>query len=157
MTKKAKGWNSFRPYQKGDLLEVAKDLPEQDAAELNALGFTDFAEIERQLLAEGARLRTWETEDGPVASFGVTPTKDKSVGLIWLLPTNAAHKRWRWGVRQTQKTIAELAEGYTVLTNFKDTRNKKQIQWLRRIGFTFLSTVEAPSGQTFTEFVRFTK
>lgn len=149
--------NIYRDYIRGDLPRVYSDLTDLDQQELKDGGIADPIQAERALDAMGARMITWDTDRGPAGVFGVTPSDTPGAGMIWAIPTNFAHKRWRFAVRTTEQLIEELGTKYDVLFNFKDARNIKQINWLKRVGFTFIATVQMPNGQTYHEFVRIMK
>lgn len=148
--------NHFRPYQKGDLARVWADLRPEDYREYAAVGATDHDLLEGYLMLESQRVQTWDTEDGPVLIFGVTPSWEPGVGLIWAIATPAAEARWRFIARHTNKILSQLGEGYLVLSNYKDARNTRQINWLRRLGFTFIRRLSGFGGgpHDFLEFVR---
>ncbi|WP_422049731.1 hypothetical protein [Shimia sp.] len=157
MTEPKHGWNAFRPYAQGDLGRVWDTLLGDELRELQDGGMRNPEALEGELLALGTKMIVWDTEDGAVAVYGVTPTPDPEVGLIWALPGSKAHKRWRWGVKTTEDAIVELGRDYSVLMNLKDARNTKQITWLKKIGFTFINRLQGENGQTYLEFVRIMK
>lgn len=147
------GWDRFRPYRRGDLSRVWANLRDEDRTELTTSGFLDPDVLEDILSLEACKVKTWDTEVGPVAALGVTRTDDPQVGLIWALASKLAVPRWRFAVRNTEAVLNELGEGFLVLANFKDSRNRQQINWLKRVGFTFINTHEG-DGATYHEFVR---
>jgi hypothetical protein len=148
--------NEFRAYRRGDLLAVAETLRPEDAREFAAVGLTIDETLEDYLEVAGGRLLTWDTEDGPVAVLGVTPSEDWREGTVWAVASTRAEARWRFAVRHTEAVLKRLSEGHLVLSNFKDARNTKQIAWLRRLGFVFLRKVEdfQGSGHAFYQFTR---
>lgn len=150
-------WDNFRPYKTGDLSAVWADLRDEDKLELTANGLNDPEYIEEVLQRAATKIMTWETEGGPVAVLGVTSMPDPNVGLIWAVASDKARPRWRFAVRNTPKMLDELGDGYMVLTNLKDSRNINQIEWLKKVGFTFINMHEAPAGHTYLEFVRIMK
>lgn len=142
----------FRPYKKGDLPALWDNLRAEDLSELQGLGINNPALVEQHL----GHTQTWDTPDGPVACLGVTPTDEPGVGLVWALAAEAARPRWRFAVRNTQAVLDEIGSDYLILTNFKDARNKGQVRWLRRVGFTFINRV--PLGnREYLQFVRIMK
>lgn len=151
-----KTWNRFRPYRRGDLLKVWRDLRPEDLREYHTVGLTDPQLIEDYLMVAGRRLQTWDTESGPMCILGVTPWETPEVGLIWAVATEATRPRWRFAVRNTDRILRDLGKGYLLLSNFKDTRNTQQINWLRRLGFVFFRTEEnfGGCGYPFHQFVR---
>jgi hypothetical protein len=151
------GWDSFRPYRQGDLGRVWACLREEDLRELSAGGLTDPVALEDALTPMGAKMLTWDTNDGPVAVLGVTPSGDPLVGLVWAVASDLARPRWRFAVRETEGALEWLAADYSVLANFKDARNINQIKWLQRVGFTFIARHAGENGLTYLEFLRIMK
>lgn len=151
--------NQFRPYRQGDLVQVWNALRADDLREFQAVGVTNPATIESYLNANAIRVTTWETEGGPVAVLGVTPSHDPMVGLVWAVASTDAYPRWRFAVRHTEQCLAQLGQGFRLLANYKDSRNHQQIQWLKRVGFTFICTHanHEGTGVAFHEFVRIVK
>ena len=152
-------WNRFRPYRKGDLPKVWASLRQEDFREYSAIDFTDPALIETYLRGAARRMQTWDSDIGPLCVLGVTPDNDPGVGHIWAIASEHARPRWRFAVRETDRQLKRLGRGYSLLTNHKDTRNKGQIEWLRRLGFTFFRTDAdfMGSGIPFHQFVRIVK
>lgn len=148
--------NFFRPYQVGDLPMIWPDLRPDDLREYVTVGAGDPRLVEQYLLGHTKRVTTWDTEAGPVAVLGVTPAPDPFVGLVWAVASTHATDRWRFAVRNTQACLDRLGKGFLVLANFKDSRNTQQINWLRKVGFTFINTHEnfEGTGVAFHEFVR---
>lgn len=151
------GWNNLRPYAQGDLCRVWEDIREDDRRELSANGLVDPEMIETNLLNMGARMQTWDTDEGPVCIYGSTPTQNPMVGLVWSLTANAAMPRWRFHAREAEGMLQWCAEGYDVLANFKDARNTTQVKWLQKVGFTFINRHQMPNGLTYLEFLRIMK
>lgn len=151
-----KKMNAFRPYRKGDTRAVWSDLREEDLREYQALGLTDPDVIEDFLLGMRGKVIVWDTEEGPVALIGVTPGAAEGEGCIWAIASNRARPRWRFAARATPRLLRILSSGFSVLSNFKDARNTQQIDWLRRLGFTFIATDSdyGGSGVPFHQFVR---
>ncbi len=148
--------NRFRPYHKGDLHKVWADIRPDDLREYQTTGVTDPGMIEAYLQTYAVRVLTWDTEGGPVAILGVTSSGDPKVGLVWAIASTLAYPRWRFAARNTEKCLAYLGRGFHLLANHKDSRNTQQIKWLRKVGFTFISTHEdfEGTGVAFHEFVR---
>lgn len=157
MQKSKYGWDSFRPYRQGDLSRVWADLREEDLRELSDGFVPDPEALEEALTPMGARMLTWDTDEGPVAICGVTPSGSREVGLVWCIASDRARPRWRFAVRETEGLLMWLSRDHSVLANFKDTRNTQQINWLKRVGFTFIARHQGVTGQTYLEFVRIMK
>lgn len=157
MQKTKYGRDRFRPYRQGDLSRVWEDLREEDLRELSAGGMTDPQVLEDAITPMGARMLTWDTDRGPVSILGVTPSGDPRVGLVWAVASDHARPRWRFAVRKTEGALKWLARDHSVLANFKDDRNINQINWLKRVGFTFIARHTGENGLTYLEFVRIMK
>ena len=153
MTTPKHGWNKLRPYTQGDLSRVWEDMREDD---LREVGEYEPIWMEKTLLSMKAKMKTWDTDQGPVAVIGSTPTDNPMVGLVWCLASNAAVPRWRFHVREIEGLLQWCAEDYSVLANFKDARNTTQIKWLKKIGFTFIQHHDL-NGQDHIEFLRIMK
>lgn len=75
--------------------------------------------------------------DEPICIFGVAPVSMlSSVGVPWLLGTDAVAKHSRAFLRRNRKMIQGWMERFDLLENYVDVRNTKSIQWLRWCGFT---------------------
>ncbi len=149
-------WNGFRQYQQGDLECVWSCIRSEDLRELGGAGL-DPETLEVAILRTNPKIAVWDTEQGPVAILGVTPTDNPMVGLVWAVASDLARPRWRFAVRETEGALRGLAGDYPVLANFKDARNTQQISWLKKVGFTFIAKHEGENGQTYLEFVRIMK
>lgn len=154
-----KQWNRFRPYKRGDLPTVWRSLRPEDLLEFQTLRCSDPTVLEDFILGTRQRLSTWETERGPMAVFGVTQGEEPGIGHIWAVASTHAKGRWRFAARHTEACLMGLSEGFTLLSNYKDARNTEQINWLRRLGFTFIRTDEdyGGCGHPFHQFVRIVK
>ena len=70
-------------------------------------------------------------------SFGVCPLTTK-VGAVWFLGSDDLFKSSKVSfLRNSKSWVDKLLENYEILCNVVDCRNKKHIQWLKWIGFTF--------------------
>ena len=78
------------------------------------------------------------TDDGiPAGIFGVAPVGE-GVGAVWLLGTDAlVHGKWRF-LRESKEWLERISEGYDLLFNYVDERNKLHIRWIEWLGFTFI-------------------
>jgi hypothetical protein len=149
-------WDIFRLYRKGDLRSIWGDLRAEDRQELETGGIINPDVVEEAMLPLTSKLLTWDTEVGPVAVLGVTRLDNPHAGLVWAIASNKAKPRWRFAVRNTEDLLREMGQGYHVLSNYKDARNTQQINWLKKLGFVFINTVDV-DGQAFHEFVRIVK
>lgn len=147
--------NWFRPYRKGDLPRIWAKLREEDRREFATVGLVDPHLVE-SFIREGGKVMSWSTEGGVVAVLGVSDCDIPGVGVVWAVASVDALPRWRWAVRNTDAALSTLSVNKTLLTNYKDARNSQQINWLRRLGFTFFRIEEdyAGSGRPFLQFAR---
>jgi hypothetical protein len=125
------------PPQPGDATELAANLRDQDRAECEAVGITDFQaaielSIQHSALVWAARV------DGELACiFGVaargtilTPT-----GVVWMLGTPAVPKHRRILARQAPLYISQMLEAFPYLMNQVHAKNTVATSWLRKMGF----------------------
>lgn len=147
--------NSFRAYRSGDLQAVWQDLREEDRQEVGHQSPAYLDGLDSLMTHGLINARTWDTERGPVCVLGVTPSDTPEVGVVWALASEAARPRWRFAVRHTEAVLTEMSSGYSVLSNFKDSRNIQQINWLRKLGFVFIKSHQTDDPErSLLEFVR---
>ena len=74
----------------------------------------------------------------PVCLFGVVPASmvERS-GRIWLVGTDNIDKYKLTFLRENRRLVKDLLNGYDLLYNYVDCRNKTAIKWLRWLGFGF--------------------
>lgn len=93
----------------------------------------------------------------PVAMFGANdlfPQDPHQVGGIWMLCAPAIYTNKRDFLRCCKKYLAVMHERYEYLTNFIDAENIPSMQWLPRLGFKPVQTVEK-FGHSQTPFVQY--
>lgn len=74
-----------------------------------------------------------------VCMFGVGAATVLSLtGVPWLLATDELEKHARAFLRRNKQGLLEMSEGYTLLRNYVDVRNRAAIRWLGWLGFTIL-------------------
>lgn len=85
---------------------------------------------------------TWAmvNDDGePFGLFGVSPVHTfPEVGIVWMCSTPELVRYKRELIQQAPEVLNRLHARYPLLTNHIDARNKAHIQWLKRMGFSFL-------------------
>lgn len=143
-----------RPARFSDIPQITSNLMEDDRREFQAAGINDVELALKLSLSHSPKVFVWEIDGVPAAIFGVTAEGD--AGHIWALPTPLAFTKWRTIHREMPNILRELGQGFLILTNIKDARNKQQVRWLRSLGFTFIRTIPSfgPQGLPFHEFVR---
>ena len=146
-----------RPATLEDLLYVGANLKDDDKAEYERLGLTLTVGALELSFAISHKLFAWGPEGKPLAIFGVTPDWDTKVGYIWSISTPEILEHWREVHRSTPAILDELGKGFLILSNVKEINQKKQIRWLKSLGFIFISTTRLPNGTPVHEFVRIQK
>jgi hypothetical protein len=113
----------------------------------------------REALEAGIRLSfggCWTLENAgvPVAMFGVAPSQEKSVGVVWLLATDQLNDVKQTFLRLSKHCIKMMLELFPVMFNFVDDRNTSSIRWLEWCGAEFSSAVAVgPDSLPFKPFI----
>ena len=90
-------------------------------------------------LAASRDARTGLADGEVVCMFGVGSLTILSLtGIPWLLATKKLDQHGRAFLRRNRKVLADMGDGYPLLRNHVDARNKVAIRWLRWLGFTIL-------------------
>lgn len=147
-----------RPACLEDAAALAPKLRVADRQEIDARSGRPPEEVLRDGVSRG-RSFALELSSGEVgALFGVGPTEEPRLGCVWLLGSDALLSIKTTFLRHSREWVDELSKGYDLLGNHVDARNTVHINWLRWLGFRFLS--RAPigrHGELFYEFVRLTQ
>jgi len=125
---------TIREATVGDADSLARNLRRQDREEIEA----GSGESPLLVLLMGLKGRAYVAceDDEPFLIFGVTPDeRDKRVGIIWLLGTDKTDKFPLTFLRQSKEWVEDLADGFDVLMNVIDERNKMHLGWLTWLGF----------------------
>lgn len=77
-------------------------------------------------------------QDTIIAMFGVTPTKKKRVGRVWMLANDELYNHSREIVRISKPWVNTMMKGHNILYNHVHADNKASIRWLKWIGFEML-------------------
>lgn len=145
-----------------DLPILVADLRDADIAEVQAFSGRDPEEALRDglnAISIGGRARVACLPNGiPAAIYGVVPVAPR-VGAIWMLATNQFHRLHRQFLRECRQEIDDLTEGYRLVFNFTDARNKVHHRWIEWAGFTIIKRHEkfGAEQRPFLEFVRITE
>lgn len=93
---------------------------------------------------------------GVIALFGVgRDPSDPAVGGPWLLGTDAMAARPLETMRLAKSELPRLAEGFDLLVNRADARNRLHLGWVRALGFVCLRAApQGPERRLFVEFAR---
>tara|TARA_Y100000401_G_scaffold117414_1_gene126101 strand:+ start:1919 stop:2389 length:471 start_codon:yes stop_codon:yes gene_type:complete len=88
--------------------------------------------------------------------FGVSPSPDDKLGIIWMLGTDRIAEVPMHFLRHSRSVIDELHRRYPLLANVMDERNKVHQKWLQWLGFTFIQRHPKYGAEKrpFLEFVR---
>lgn len=145
-----------RPARPEDAASLAPILRQADLREIEAGSGKPPLEV----LTNGLRLSTQayaaELPSGEiVALFGVGPTAEPQLGVVWMLGSEKL-KTIRFTVlRHSKEWLKTLSSAYPLLGNVVDARNTLHVDWLRWMGFRFLR--RAPLGRKGEEFIEFVK
>lgn len=145
-----------RPARSDDAVALAPKLRAADLAEIDARSGRSPLTVLLEGILFSKRCFAVELKSGEVvALFGVAPSDEPRLGLVWMLGSDRLLDIRFTFLRHSREWLRELSRGYSVLGNFVDERNTVHVAWLRWLGFRFLS--RAPmgrNGETFLEFVR---
>ena len=132
---------------------IAAHMRQADRDEVAAShGITPLAAMEMSLRRSRRAWTIMSPAGVPVGMFGVGDTNILAgVGSPWLLGTDELPRHAIIFLRQCPYWVGQLLEGYTVLRNCVDDRNKLSIRWLKWLGFDVGKPV-AFKGQLFRMF-----
>lgn len=83
------------------------------------------------------RSDAWLVDGRPAAIAGVADSwEGKGIGRVWMLASDEAEQFPKRLLHGNREYVQELLEGYEMLSNFVDDRNKKAQRWLNWLGFT---------------------
>lgn len=83
------------------------------------------------------RSDAWLVNGVPAAIAGVADSfEGEGIGRVWMLASDEAEKFPKRLLQGNREYVQELLEGYQMLSNFVDDRNKKAQRWLSWLGFT---------------------
>jgi hypothetical protein len=149
-----------RETAKEDIPYLAVNLRDEDRAEILASsGLIPEVALEMGRVIS-RRCRTICMSDGtPAGIYGVSDTKIKGLGSIWLLATPDLLKVQRQFLRECREGISEISQGYSCVFNYTDARNAVHHKWLKWCGFTFIKEHKnfGKQNETFYEFVKITE
>lgn len=135
------------------LVHVAANLREADRQEAEASGEHDVLEVFRMGTERG---RTWAvlTPEGEACLVGGVVPDGPSMGLVWMMGTDAIMKHRKEFVRRSRSYVDALHQIHPILTNMVHAKNRRHIQWLRWAGFVFTRRITLSNGEEFINFVR---
>lgn len=131
----------YRPATFRDGLEVAKNLRDEDRAEVEGLGHSLLHVPYGVLVSDHATAILMR--DGSLGGVaGITPVGE-GIGQVWMLCTPNIVKEPITFFRQSKQWMAEVQGDYRLLWNLADARNHVHHQLLKFLGFKALRAVPA--------------
>jgi hypothetical protein len=115
---------------------VAFNIRPDDARELMVAYDSDPYSIILQSFSISEKCWTAIVDGEPIAIFGVV-MKGAGQGRPWMVGTTALDRHRLKFTKGCQAVIDEMLSVFPVLENVVDTRNKRNIRWLRWLGFEF--------------------
>ena len=130
-----------RTANHADVSIIARDMREADVAEVQALsGHSPEEALKNGLkLSQGGAKTICLSNDIPVGMYGVVPTDQPRVGLVWMLAANGIKAVHRQFLRESRDRINELLMDYDLAFNFTDARNHVHHRWIKWAGFTIIN------------------
>lgn len=114
---------------------IARLMREADRNEVAALGRDPFGALTLSL-RKSKRAWTIIADGQPIGMFGVGDVNILAeVGSPWMLGTPEIERHVMTFLRNCPYWVGQLLEGYTVLRNCVDDRNRLSIRWLKWLGF----------------------
>lgn len=131
---------------------IARHMRRADVEEVKAARGLSPAKALALSLRKSARAWTIIADGRPIAMFGVGDVNILAgVGSPWMLGTPEIERHVMIFLRNCPYWVGQLLEGYTVLRNCVDDRNRLSIRWLKWLGFKVGEPV-AFKGQLFRVF-----
>lgn len=149
-----------RSYKPGDAERLAPRMREADKAEVfAATGDSPLTALKRGEGVSVPLCTILDDQHNVIGIFGAVPDAEDNVSAsVWMLGADALIRSplKRWFLRECPKYIDGLNNLYPMLHGCIDARNTVHVQWLRWMGFTFISTIEqyGYEKRPFMEFVR---
>lgn len=135
-----------------DILELKDNLRKDDVRECDACGHTP-----EEALSAGyvwSKCYSVKMKGNTEAMFGVVSAEladQPKTGVVWFLGSNEVFKFPVSLVKLGKAYVNEWLEEFDILMNLVDERNKKHIEWLKRIGFIFTESKKL-NGYNFRRF-----
>lgn len=128
----------FRQPTEADIVHLAAHMRQDDINDLRVVGWEDNAEAIRLSIARSdpRYLSVVEVDGELLCIFGcATESLLSPVGIPWLLCTDAMTRYIKEATVKTRLVVRYMLNGWPVLQNVVDARNKMTIRWLKSIGF----------------------
>lgn len=134
---------------------VTENLRDADLAETRASVPGDPVEALRASVRVSSKAWLMVDRTGlPIGLCGVAAAPVAGVGVPWMVGTPGLERERLALARQTAEIVAQMQEGFTVLTNFVDARNDAALDWLLWSGFHLIDADPAfgPEERLFLQF-----
>ena len=123
----------------GDLKYLAKNLREEDTAELYAASGKDNWAILKNSLLVSDIIKVGFADEVPFVVWGTVPAATGA--SIWMVGTDGIITHRREFLRQSKKLRDDLHKQHPLLWNYADVRNTVHHRWLRWLNFSFIRKV----------------
>lgn len=137
------------------LLDLASRLRRADEIEIRAASGMEPPEVLKAAHEIDGIYKVWLSCGVPVMAAGLSVSRHNSlVAVPWMIASDEADKYPKsLFVKLISKVLAEHIEGFRLLVNFVDNRNRKSHGWLEKLGFKL--DAPAPFGAHGLPFRRF--
>lgn len=139
-----------------DVGYLAPRLRQADVDELRAGSATSPHDALTEGLLHSDPCWTACTDDGtPVVMFGVVPV-EPNVGSVWMLSSDVIYDYQFSFFKISKRMLDRFNKKWRVMFNACDERNTDHIEWMRRLGYTFIARHPefGVEKRPFIEFVR---
>lgn len=144
----------FRPATVADAVAIVPHLRQADIDECDALvGEGQVLEMATATVASSIIAYAWEHDGRLIGLFGCAGNLLDDAGTPWMIGTDAIEKQGRALIRIAPRYIQQMKSLFPQLANVVDVRNRRSINWLKRMGFRFHpATPLGPQGLPFYPF-----
>lgn len=129
---------TIRQATPADINDLLPKIREADKREIvAATGNTAACELQKAFEREGRKYAALAPCGEIIALFGIAQTRGLSrIGSPWLIASDTIMQHKREFLKTSKAFFPQLREGYHILINMVDARNKLSIKWLGWLGFT---------------------
>ncbi len=147
-----------RPARPADAAALVPHLRMEDAREIRALGWEPSAGLEVTLESSERAMAVLSGAGDVITLYGIARSPSRAAtGGPWLLGAPAMERFPRAVMRLARAELPRLAEGFDLLVNRADARNRLHLGWVQALGFSCLRSVPmGPERRMFIEFARLT-
>lgn len=127
---------TYRPATLADARDLAPRLRAADAEEVWAATGRSARDVLTASVRTSSLCIAAEVDGRCEGLFGVVPISPLSGEAgVWMLASDVADQHARAWLVEAPQWLVLLSDGWLVLRNRVDARNKRSIRWLRRMGF----------------------